>query len=185
MKILMVSGIRTDPEFMWDEIREAFAKRLPEATFHVETEPGCKLREIGRFRSFTKRTAEKYNDGEELLMVGHSLGGVLACAMQPLMQRSRVIGITTVHAPHRFFFGICTHVFGAQYVSAPVLSIQGLSDGLVWWGTKHPKAVRHIRNHANHFHDLWEHAENAELIAEETVRTFFPSLAVNAADAHA
>ena len=173
MKVLMINGIRTDPDLKWETFAAAFKRWLPEATFHVETEPWCKLREVGRFRAFTKRLIEKYDDGEDLLIVGHSLGGVIACAMQPRLNKSKVLGITTIHSPHRFIFSICTHLFRASDVSAPVLSFQGLHDMLVWWGTRHPKAVLHVRNNANHFIDLRDFEENAELVAETTVRAFF------------
>lgn len=178
MRVVMVNGIRTDPELDWQTFGNAFKRVLPEASFHVETEPWCKLREISRFRAFTERLVAKYDDGEDLLLVGHSLGGVIACAMQTRLVRTRVIGITTIHSPHRFFFGICTKLFGAGNVTAPVLSFQGLHDELVWWGTRHPRAVLHIRNNSDHFIDLRDFPENAELIAETTVRMFITDTAV-------
>ncbi len=173
MKIVMINGIRTDPLFMWDEFRTEFERVLPGAKFVVETEPNCLLREIGRFRSFTRRTVERHDTGEDLLLVGHSLGGVLACAMEPLFKKSKVIGIATIHSPHQYFFGICSRVFHAGTVCAPVISFQGLHDWLVWWGTKHPQARRHVRNHADHFNDLWEYSENARMIVNVIMEEFF------------
>lgn len=168
----MVSGIRTPKEQTWWEFRTAFQKYLPEAQFCVATEPNCNLWEIGRFRAFTQRTAERYDTGEDVFLVGHSLGGVLACAVQPLLTRTRVIGIATIHSPHTLLFGLLTRIFRAEQVSVPIISFQGLHDGLVWWGSKHPKALLHVRNNANHFHDLWQHPENAEMIVETIVREF-------------
>ena len=172
MRILMISGIRTAPDFLWPEFRCAFKRLAPGARFCVATEPGCDFYEIDRFNAFALKTASRYDTGEDLVLVGHSMGGVLACAIEPLLTRTRVLGITTIHSPHRFLFGAFTHLLRANRGTAPVLSFQGLHDGLVWWGTKHPRSVRHVRNHANHFHDLWEHPENAELIARATVQTF-------------
>lgn len=172
MRIVMISGILTPKEMQWDEMRRAFRRYLPDATFSVATEPDCPIWEIDRFRAFTLKTAATIDTGEDLLLVGHSLGGVLACAIQPLLQDSRVVGIATIHSPHRFLFGVFSKILFAEDVSAPIVSFQGLHDGLVWWGAKHPKSVVHVRNHANHFHDLWEHEENADLIARTTTRVF-------------
>lgn len=164
MRIVMISGILTDARVDWSEFRHEFKKHLPDASFHVEIEPMCALYEVKRFRRFLARLAKKYDTGEDVLLVGHSLGGVLACALQPMLKKTRVVGIATIHSPHRFFFGICTRIFGAGAVTAPIVSFQGLYDGLVWWGTRHPRAIRHVRNQSNHFNDLWEYPENAELI---------------------
>ncbi len=183
MRILMISGILTPGDERWDAFRAAFKKRLPGAKFCVATEPWCHLWEIDRFRKFTLRTAAKFDTGEDTIMIGHSLGGVMACAVQSLFCETRVLGITTVHSPHRFFGGIMTKVLHAYDVTAPIVSVQGMHDGLVWWGSKHPRSIRHVRNHANHISDLIEFPENADLIAEITVQTFITNRETTAAAA--
>lgn len=172
MRLLMISGIMTVPEMDWMLLNKAFKRLLPGAEFCVETEPYCHVWEIDRFRAFTLKTAAKYDTGGDMIIVGHSLGGVIGCAVQSIMRETRVIGICTIHAPHQFLGGIFTRMLHAYDVSAPIVSFQALHDELVWWGSRHPQSVLHVKNHSNHFSDIVQFRENAERIARTAVRTF-------------
>src|SRR5262249_6510427 len=73
---------------------------------HVEEDTGCHPWEIPRLRRFTDCLIEKYDDGVDTLLVGHSIGGVLACAIAASCKESEVVGVVTIFSPHRFLGGI-------------------------------------------------------------------------------
>lgn len=174
MRILGINGVLCYENPIWDNLKRSFARRFPGCEFSVEEDTGLPPWEVRRIRRFVEYLAQKYDDGDEYLLVGHSLGGVIACGVAARFRKSSVRGIVTVFAPHTFLWGVYPKVIGkCNEHQAPVLSFTGSNDTVVLWGTRHPKAVQHVLLRSNHFTDLVHDPSLAERVATDTKKFLF------------
>ncbi len=176
MRIVGISGVwSNENKNPWKNLGAAFLDVFPSAQFSVEEEYFCHPWEIERLRSFTAEVVAKHDDGERLLLVGHSMGGVIACASSPSFKRSPVCGIATIFSPHRSWGGVFTQSLNSRALSAdvPIVSFAAKYDELVWWGAEHPQALEHIKLHSNHLTDIVHNKQVSETIAKETKRVLF------------
>jgi hypothetical protein len=126
-------------------------------------------------RRFADRILERYDDGEDTLLVGHSIGGVTACAISDRIRKSRARGVVSIFAPHRFLGGVFARSLRVpREIRVPVITFEAQRDRLVWWGAKHPQSVMHTVLATNHLHDLINDHWHADKIAEETKKALFP-----------
>ena len=174
MRIIGISGVWSNKNPVWHNLAEAFSKEFPVSEFIVEEERNCNPWEIHKLRRFAEAIVRKYDDGTETLLVGHSLGGVIACGIANRFKRTPIQGVVTIFSPHHLFFG---SVIDSPEVNgdlkAPVISFSAAYDELVWWGAQHLQAVAHIILRSNHFTDLVTNNEHACRIASEAKAHLF------------
>lgn len=168
----MISGLNTSASTAWKPFEQCFAKYLPQASFNVATLPDCWVHQTERMKAFILKTATEYNTGEDTILVGHSLGGVMACAMQVLMRDTCVLGITTIHSPNTYLGSIWPTILHAEHVLAPIISYEARHDEVLLWGSRHPKSMLHVKHDSNHFQHLLEREALSDEIVKTTVRTF-------------
>lgn len=168
MRIVIISGVWCPVPLDWHYLCSAFEREISNSTCITETEVWCHPWQSDRLKRFAHRLSRKIDDGEETLLVGHSMGGVIACAASRLLSTHNVCAIVTIHSPHQFLGGWFTRLLDAAPVSVPVISFSGSRDELVWWGSKHPQAIHHERHCSNHYGDLVESPQSADLIARTT-----------------
>jgi pimeloyl-ACP methyl ester carboxylesterase len=179
MRIIGIVGIWDFPPRphidMWNYLRLAFKEKFPDATFEVEHlwyQPW----EGKKIRGFADHLVDKHDTGEELILLGHSMGGVIATSIAPRFKRSRVRVVVTVFAPHKFLFGLFSSILSntERVGSIPVLSFGARFDYLVWWGAKYPAAEKYIKMSSDHLFCLLFSKKPAREIAEETSLLFTP-----------
>lgn len=174
MRIVGINGIRCYDNPIWKNLRPAFADVFPGSEFYVEEDTGLQPWEVRRIRRFVEYLTQKYDDGDDYLLVGHSLGGVIACGVAARFRKSSVRGIVTVFAPHTFLWGVFPKVVGkCNDHQAPILSFTALRDEVVWWGSRHPNAVRHVILPSDHLENLIEDPWLAMRIATDTKKFLF------------
>ena len=145
MHIVGIVGIWDFPRiyiYMWNNLKAAFGKKIPGVSFEVE-HLWYSLWEWRKMRNFADHLVEKYDTGEELLIVGYSLGGVIAAAMVPRFKRSKVRCVVTVFAPHRYLFGLFSWMLNSrpsEMGSTAVLSFGAHLDFMVPCGSRYPRA---------------------------------------------
>jgi pimeloyl-ACP methyl ester carboxylesterase len=174
MRIIGISGVWCDQNPIWKPLREAFTREFPRSEFVVKEEAGCHPWEIWRLRKIVQDICREYDDGTPTLFVGHSMGGIIACAAAQKFRRSRIRGIVTIYSPHVFLGGFFSYALEAVGIlPAPVLSFNARRDELVWWGARHPHSAVHITLPSNHFTDLRDDPGLSAIIADITKREFF------------
>ena len=175
MRIIGISGVWSYDNPVWINLRKAFLREFPGARMVIEEESGCNPWEIRRLQDFADRLVRKYDDGTETLIVGHSMGGVIACAVADQFTRSAVRGIVSIYAPHHFFGGSFSRRLDAPArPEVPIISFQARYDEVVWWGTRHKHTVEHTLLDSSHQTSLVANEKLAQKIAEITRRRFFP-----------
>lgn len=168
MKIVYITGACAFQfgEAMWQHYRSAFAAQFPEAeitiahTFYFPWQ-----RE--RVQALEQQVLDTVDTGEELLLYGHSLGGVIACSVATKLKRSSVRAVVTYGAPHkigRFYrwLGVVP-----QRLSCPVLTFSGTFDFIVpsFWA-RYPGS-RHTTIYSDHFVEFIFRSRPAEIISQE------------------
>lgn len=178
MLIIGINGVWCNQNPIWNTLRPAFLKQLPDSAFVVEEEKDCWPYEIGRLQQFGRDIVERHDTGEDMLLVGHSMGGVTACAIADQFQRSRIRGIVTIYSPHGAYLGIFSLLLQAtQILRVPIVTFGAWKDELLWLGlgTSHPQSKGHTVLKSNHYLDLVQNPAIAETIARESTRLLFSS----------
>jgi predicted esterase len=156
--------------YMWNHFREEFHTRFPDATFEVEHEKYSPW-QTEKMKCWSKCLVEKYQDvDEEIVLVGYSMGGVVATALAPKLKNVRAV--VTLFAPHttldsRFSRALSSNLDGLGTI--PVLSFSGKYDIVVPNGAEYPKAARHVELASDHLFWLLVSKNPAAVIAGETV----------------
>lgn len=178
MRIIGISGLWSGhwdyKNPIWPNFAIAFGKEFPGSEFCVEEEPYCQLWQIQRLRDFIDRLALQYDDKKETILVGHSMGGVVACGVASKMHHSRV-SIVSVFSPHDCsdrYFQRALDV--PEHLDVPIISFHGCQDGWVPEGTKHPQSVKHTELNSDHLWSLVDHPEHAAEIAAVARKHFSP-----------
>ena len=176
MRIVIIVGIWTFHNLygpIFKHYKAAFANEFPHAQLSVEylwysPWQGQKM------RNFADHILRKYDTGEEILLVGYSIGGSIACAIAPRFKHSAVRAVVTVFAPHTFLWGIFSRMLNVdlrRIPVAPVFSFEGRLDWAVLWGAKHPRARKHAKLWCDHLFGLLFSQKPAEKIAKITRET--------------
>ena len=127
-------------------------------------------------RKFADSIVAKYDTGEELVLVGWSMGGVIACAIAGRFRKSRVQALATIFSPHRYPFTLFPRMLdsGKDWIrSIPVVSFAGTFDVVVPWGAKYPTALMHTKILSDHVLGLIFSHKPAKIITQ-TVRASVP-----------
>jgi pimeloyl-ACP methyl ester carboxylesterase len=158
---------------MWPNFEAAFKKYFPRASFVVEEKWFSPWRGED-MREFADSLRRKHDDGDEALLIGHSMGGVIACAIAPRFKKSRIRGVITICSPHQLFGGIFPRMLGVEKrIPAPVISFGGVFDYLGPWGAQYGQARAHEALLADHYFALLYSQKPAERIAEAAHTTLF------------
>ncbi|HVV38937.1 MAG TPA: hypothetical protein VHD31_01290 [Candidatus Paceibacterota bacterium] len=147
--------------------------RFPHAAIYEE-EVWYSPWETEKIRTFGDSIVEKYDDGVDVLLIGHSMGGLVACAIAPQFSHSRVRGIATLFSGHTFFGGLFARIAGVpQESSIPIISFQAKIDQIVWWGTRHPRAVAHVDLLSDHLFGMAYVKRYGEVVAKTIEEKLF------------
>lgn len=158
LRIVGINGI-FEPESpcrgIWEYFELAFTQVYPEAEFSVK-----KLKyfpwEGKKIRHYADAILEEYDDGITTILLGYSMGGVIATALEPRFTKTKISKVVTVFSPHTLFGGIFSKMCGSGSVKtqAPVISIQARFDLVVPWGSKYPGAQQHRVLRCDHLFGL-------------------------------
>lgn len=166
MLILGINGLWCDRNPVWHTLVPAFKGKFPNSVFCVEEEPWLWPWELGRMRWFLEYILHKQDRDGEILLVGHSLGGVFACTLADRFKQARVQGVITIFSPHTFPAGVFPWLLGTSpHLNVPIVSFGAARDGLVWWGTQHHQACHHENLDCDHFRQLSQSPALADRIA--------------------
>ncbi len=170
MKIIGIVGIvdfRQLEDALWRHFRLAFKEQFPDYEFVVEHSFFLPW-QSKRMVAFADSIVAKHDTGEDIMFLGYSLGGVIACAIAPRFKKSRVSAIVTVDAPHKMkvffrFFGVVPHP-----LPFPVITFSGVFDIIVpWFLTRYPNSL-HTYLFSDHMWSLLLSQHPAEVIAKKT-----------------
>jgi len=137
---------------MWDGAQTAFGEVYPDARFETYFDY-YHILESKIMRNLVRTLVERNDTGDDVLLLGHSMGGVIAHAMATHFVRSRVRGIVTVFSPHTYLWGQFGKQLEAQPISdaTPFITFEGTLDWLVPFGTAwHPQTWKHVRLVTDH-----------------------------------
>lgn len=175
MKIIMIAGTWYSPggyAQIWGNLMPALQDRYPDATFvykHAWYQPW----DVKKILSVGEQTVLEEDTGEDILLLGHSMGGVTACGIASQFKKSRVRGVATIFSPHTMGWWLPFLNFKeilypeAPAPQVPVISFGGWFDPLVWFFfTRHPQSVRHTMLLSDHRFMLAWDKRVASLIAE-------------------
>lgn len=147
--IVGVIDVRLLSKYSWVKmeraLKEAFGSDTEVSVEHLFYVSWQKRRIV----SFASSILKKYDTGEELLLIGHSFGGLIACAIADRFRKSCVRAVVTIFSAHQFA-GRALQPYPAK-PKVPVLSFSALFDWVVPWGARHPHAVSHEVVFTDHF----------------------------------
>ena len=117
---------------LWCNMRDALAREFPNTEFALERRFYLPW-QAQKMRAFADSIVAKHDTGEELILLGYSLGGIIACAIAPRFVRSNVRLIATVGTPHQLaFLRRMLAPTGAPYAT-PDITFSGVLDPVVLW----------------------------------------------------
>lgn len=88
--------------------------------------------DIAKMRKIIDAGVEKYDTGEPIILGGHSMGGLFACAMAHRFVRSPVLGVVTIFTPHRSYRRQFSTLLDADRdLKVPVVTFSAQYDRLV------------------------------------------------------
>jgi hypothetical protein len=71
VRIIGINGVWCDRNPVWNNLETAFRRRFHVSDFVIEEEMNCHPWQVARLRRFADRILERYDDGEETLLIGH------------------------------------------------------------------------------------------------------------------
>jgi pimeloyl-ACP methyl ester carboxylesterase len=173
MRVIGISGLWCYDDPVWRTVGPAFEQHF-DCAFMAEEFRALHLLQINRMRRFVSQIVEKYDDGAHTLLVGHSMGGVFACAVAERMKRTSLLGIVSVFAPQRFPIPRLWSLIGdPQTINVPIITFCAKRDEGVWWGSRHPRSKCHTKLECDYFKDISNDPSFAMNIARITKRELF------------
>lgn len=173
MRIVGISGVWREDDPLWDTLGPAFLQEYLHAMF-VAVVKFLHPWDTQGLNACVDEIVALYDDGEDTIFVGHSMGGPLACAAAKRFKNSKVLGIVTIFSPHTYFYGEYLIRLGATgALPAPIITFGARFDPLVPWGTRHPDSIRHEMLWAEHRYALLRNVGGiADHIARVSRETF-------------
>lgn len=123
------------------------------------------MRELGN------RIVQEFDTGEDTILVGHSVGGVIACATAPRFVKSNLLCVVTIFSPHTYFFSHFSRTLKVDkeaLARIPILSFGARFDALVPFGAQFPRAKHHEIFESDHLFRLMFSSKPAARIAAVT-----------------
>lgn len=171
MRILCIGGFWKKQNPILGALETASASVFPDAEFVIEEEPWLHPYQVFRIRAFADRLVRNYDDGETLLLMGHSFGGIIARSIEQRFERSRVVGISTVFSPHGLPFWFLLPLTDP---AAPMVTFGGVYDIVVpYWFSQHPRAVANVPMPTDHWQAVATNPLHALQIVIETEHYLF------------
>ena len=166
VKVIFMVGILDMPykDPMWQHLEQEFKKVFPideavvEHLFYLPWE-------FEKIRVYAKHVRFSHDTGDDVLIVGHSMGGVLACGIAPQFSKSRVRGVVTIFSPHTYMGGRFSLEFGAVNIAAPIVSFAATWDAWVPYGARHEKSREHVELKTDHVFGLVQNPQWSRIIA--------------------
>lgn len=170
MKIIGIVGI-FDQEIagnrFWHGFEEGFKNELGVTDFVVEHVFYLPW-QSKKITDFSHDILKKYDKGDEILLVGHSFGGVIACAIAPQFSVSAVRAVVTINSPHKITAFYKYFNSTQKTLSMPVISFGSIFDYLVpFFLTRYP-GDHHFTLFANHLFAFLLSKRPARRIARKT-----------------
>lgn len=166
MMVILVSGLWTYQCPIWPNIRSAYERYLPSARFEIAEIAFCQPVDW-RIQNLIRSVIKHCRDAGDLLLIGHSMGGVWAHEIARELA-PQVRGIVTIFSP-------LGYMKCEKNTAIPIVSFGATRDELVpARKTRHPQSWEHEDLECNHLHDLAENPALAEQIAATTMRHIKP-----------
>jgi len=171
MRILCIGGFWRKEHPILNALETASGSVFPKAEFVIEHEEMLHPHQVTRIRHFADRLVRQYDDGEELLLMGHSFGGIIVRSIEQRFENSKVVGMSTIFSPHGIPFW---YALPLPEPSNPLVTFGGMYDWLVpYWFTQHPRAVGNVLMPTDHWHDVATNPLHALQIVIETKHYLF------------
>lgn len=172
MKIIGIVGILDFPQSedrVWKNLRLAFAEQFPSADFCVEHALYLPW-QTKKISSFADSILEKHDSGGDVLLLGYSTGGIIACEIAREFEKSRVRAVVTICAPHKIPRFNTIRPPRSATLQMPVLTFAGLFDPFVFFGlSTHPDGV-HTNLMTDHLFWFFLSKRPAMAVAQRTRR---------------
>lgn len=121
-----------------------------------------------RMLAYIDEIVRAHDDGSDTLLIGHSMGGIVAMAIAERLQRAQVRAVVTIFSPHRLLGGLFSRQLDSLRVKAPLITFGALPDRMVPYGAKHPDSVLHTVFFTDHLWGLkWRAVDIARIIRQQ------------------
>ena len=175
MRIIEFSGACVKKCGIWPNVQSAFAIQYPRAEFVVVEAENCTPFEVQRWHTLIQRCVERFDDGRGTIVVGHSLGGMLADAVGALFRSTPLLGIITIFTP-RCYWGVPLAAWYGlpESTKAPAISFEASDDEIVFGETRHRRSISHTVLESDHMNRLIRNPNLSRQIAETARKHFSP-----------
>lgn len=159
MRIVVIVGVVDSGILnreLWRRLDEVFEVEFPGVPVIVERSWYLPW-DFQKMRKYGDRIVEKYDTGEDVILMGYSMGGVVASSIAARFTKSNVRMLATVFSPHQFLWGWFSSALGSNqngFENFPVVSFTAKYDWIVWWGSAYPAAIKHFPLECDHYF-LW------------------------------
>lgn len=147
---LVGSGTPNQASTFWDNWTEAFRISFPACEVVVDKSFYLPWN-VRLIQLYGQQILKKYDDGQDIILIGHSLGGVIAEGIALSFQKSKVQGILSVSAPLKFSW-----LWGYPFIlkDIPHFSCSGHWDFIAppWFAYRNPK--HHMMLNGGHVFDF-------------------------------
>ncbi len=173
MRVLGINGIRCNDNPVLPRVCAKLSTMVELSDIEITQERNMAFYEIRRMRAYRDSVAKAFDDGTPTLIVGHSVGGVIACGVAKRFEHSLVMGIITINAPHEYL-GYGRMLDGGKPVPAKIVTFGSSRDRVVLWGTAHAESMSHTVLEADHYRDIGASDALAATICRKSVSVLFP-----------
>ncbi len=157
MRIISIVGILDSPHDecgFWQKFRSAFEDQFPYAKCTVEHAFYLPWQRK-KIQAFAHSILDKYDAHEDVMLVGYSLGGIIACAIASQFKKSRIRCVVTVCSPHGMTFYYRWLHAELTPLSMPVFTFSGSLDFVVpGFFARYPNSI-HTSLPSDHLFCFW------------------------------
>lgn len=153
----------------WAHFEQAFKAQYPHADFVVEQRWLNPWDKKG-WLAYAQEVAQRYDDGQPTLLLGFSLGGVIAQEVAVCLTKTPVVGVVAVCSPLRWaqFY----HVNVPEKASYPRLSFAGGLDPVIWPFFCHHKGITTYTLPTEHWASFILYTKPAQWVAMKSAPHF-------------